>query len=289
MKINLLCAMSALFLSTFSFGQNPVPNASFENWKDNLPDEWVTSNVPDGNLFNVTLVEPGFGSDHALKGEVIEFPGFPGIPYIPLLESNTSDFGFPVNSAYPYFTMHYQFYPTGAEDLLSVFVGVMDDQGSVIGGGFADISSPSDTFTLLNIPLTYTTGQPYRAFITLGMNSSNYNGFPEVGSYFIIDSLSLGDLVLPVFENKNRTIGQLGVYPNPARSGVNISFDLLENTQVSVGIYDLTGRKMVEVFSGELHDGSYAMPTDLEGLPSGIYFCRLTTDKGTMTQKIRVI
>ncbi|MEZ4960386.1 MAG: hypothetical protein R2830_11265 [Saprospiraceae bacterium] len=70
MKINLLCAIGALSLGTLCFGQNPVPNASFENWTVIDPDHWHTSNSPGGNNSNVSQVSPGYAGEYALKGDI---------------------------------------------------------------------------------------------------------------------------------------------------------------------------------------------------------------------------
>lgn len=288
MKINLLCAIGALSFCTLTFGQNPIPNASFENWTDDQPDEWVTSNVPDGDIINVTATSPGHSGDFALRGEVIELPGFPGFPFLPLVESNTADFGFPISENFPYFSMYYQFHQVGPEDMLSVFVGVMDDQGTVFGGGFADITSPSDTFTLLNVPMTYTAGQPYRAFVTIGMNSSSQNGFPEIGSYFIIDDLWLGGFISAIGEVGHPLADELTIFPNPVADKLTVAFSLLENSPVSVQIIDLMGQRVANVFQGDMHDGNYTLSANVEDLPTGLYFVQIATQGGTLTQKVLV-
>lgn len=290
MKINLLCAIGALFFSVFSFGQNPVPNASFEDWTDIGPAEWHTSNSPGGNSSNVTRTTPGRTGEYALKGEVAVWPGTPGLPFIPLLESNTSDFGFPVSELHEAVSMYYKFQPADPEDVLAVFVGVMDQNGTSFGGGFVEVSAPADTFTLLSVPINYGPGEPYRALISMTVNNYGSTGLPAIGAYFIVDDISMGDAVTtPAGEAGRPDVRRLSVFPNPVSSSLSVSFSLLAGGYVTLDLFDLTGRKVSTVFSGDLHDGDYSMPANVEALPDGLYLCRLTTAGGSLTQKIRVL
>ncbi|MCF8245865.1 MAG: T9SS type A sorting domain-containing protein [Saprospiraceae bacterium] len=289
MKVKLLCAIGALLFYTPSFGQNPVPNSSFENWTNGEPDAWFTSNLPDGEGSNITRTSPGYIGEFALKGSVSPYLGSPEFPYIPLLESNTSDFGFPVTEAYPYLSLYYKFQPADTSDVVSIFVGMMDNEGTVFGGGFSEISSPSDTFRLLQVPMTYGAGQPYRAFISMTINSYGVSGLPTIGGFFVVDDISMGTGLSPTDEIANQAVGQFATYPNPATSTITIAFSLFKDSFVSVDIYDLLGNNVSDVFAGELHDGNYSLPANLGSLDSGMYMCRVTTAGSTLTQKVWVV
>ncbi|MBK8503449.1 MAG: hypothetical protein IPL46_15270 [Saprospiraceae bacterium] len=121
--------------------QNPVPNASFEGWTGLEPDHWHTSNSPGGNNTNVTRVEQGYSGDFAIKGEVIVWPNTPGFPFIPLLESNTQDLGFPVNQLFSELSLFCKFHPVDSSDVLTIFVSILDSNGTVFGGGSIDVST----------------------------------------------------------------------------------------------------------------------------------------------------
>lgn len=196
MKITSFSILGILFLSASGYAQNPVPNPGLEHWTGRQPDDWFTSNLPDNAGDNVLPIQPGFSGEFALKGTVIEAPGAPGMVLPPLLESNTSDFGFPVSTSYSYLSLFYRFQPAHPADKLVVSVGVQDDQGSVIGGGFREIAAAADSFTLLNLPLSYAAGRPYRAVVSVAIDTNNPDGMPAVGSYFEVDDLSLNDGLL---------------------------------------------------------------------------------------------
>ncbi len=288
MKNNLLCVLGAFFFCTLSFGQNPVPNASFESWTDSQPDEWKTSNSPGGNNSNVGPTTPGYSGDYALKGEVKVWPGTPGFPFIPLLESNTSDFGFPLDVAYPALSMFYKFHPVDPDDAFTIYVAVLDENGSSFAGGFAEVTAPADTFTLLNIPITYGPGNPYRAYVSMTVNNYGSTGLPAIGTYFIVDDISMGEVVSSV-EDKGRPQATLQrIFPNPANTSLAITFSMVTTEYVTVSLFDLSGRQVSKVFEGELHDGEYTFETSLHELSCGLYFCRLSTPSGTASWKFSV-
>lgn len=196
MKITAFGILSILLFCTSGYAQNPVPNPSLEQWTGHQPNDWFTSNLPDNAGDNVLPSQPGFSGDFALKGTVIEAPGAPGMVLLPLLESNTSDFGFPVSKTYAYLSLFYRFQPAHPADKLVVSVGVQDDQGSVIGGGFREITAAADSFTLLNLPLSYAPGRPYRAVISVTIDTNNPEGMPSIGSSFEVDDISLNQGLL---------------------------------------------------------------------------------------------
>lgn len=74
---------------------------------------------------------------------------------------------------------------------------------------------------------------------------------------------------------------QAMVYPNPTTSDASLHYTLSEPRAVSIAIYDLMGKQLVEVCreahrsAGELEEG-----LDLRGLPEGVYLVVLVTDKG---------
>jgi len=86
---------------------------------------------------------------------------------------------------------------------------------------------------------------------------------------FVVTKSYLG---IPVAKN----IEDINVYPNPARSNVNVVFN--ENAGVkTIGIYNLIG-KAEKTF---LVSGNSAM-LDLTNIPEGIYFIRLMNAQGNV-------
>ncbi len=64
-------------------------------------------------------------------------------------------------------------------------------------------------------------------------------------------------------------------YPNPFNSSTVIKFKIVDDSYVSLKIYDLLGREVVEFFKGRLKPGEYKEVFDGRDLNSGVYFYSL--------------
>jgi hypothetical protein len=81
------------------------------------------------------------------------------------------------------------------------------------------------------------------------------------------------------------TAGMLSVSPNPTQSLVNISFNALGGSPVSVSVYDLQGRKVVSLGNrGIMTKGPHALSWNGRSFSSGIYLVRVI-EGGKMYQK----
>ena len=60
-------------------------------------------------------------------------------------------------------------------------------------------------------------------------------------------------------------------YPNPFRPSTAISFTLPEKEQISLSVYNLTGQEIATLIDDYQDAGSYIIPFNAEGLPSGKY------------------
>jgi len=75
-------------------------------------------------------------------------------------------------------------------------------------------------------------------------------------------------------------------YPNPFNPETTIQFDLSEATRINLAIFDMQGRKVVDLLSGEMDAGRYGVRWNAAGYPSGTYFYRLSTDLGQASGKL---
>ena len=64
-------------------------------------------------------------------------------------------------------------------------------------------------------------------------------------------------------------------YPNPFNPATTISYSIPKESQVSLKIYDVMGREVVELVSGKQSTGSYNVEFDAASLASGTYFYKL--------------
>ncbi len=81
----------------------------------------------------------------------------------------------------------------------------------------------------------------------------------------------------------------LSAYPNPFNPQTTLSLNLPKNGNISLKIYDLRGREVMNLMEGWYSAGLYENIFDGENLASGTYFARLVTDAQTKTLKLLLI
>jgi hypothetical protein len=75
-------------------------------------------------------------------------------------------------------------------------------------------------------------------------------------------------------------------YPNPFNPTTTISFSLPSRSFVSLKIFDLLGKEVTTIVSGEMQEGSYSRTWNAANISSGIYFYRLQAGTFTETKKL---
>ncbi|MDP7025811.1 MAG: T9SS type A sorting domain-containing protein [Candidatus Marinimicrobia bacterium] len=78
-------------------------------------------------------------------------------------------------------------------------------------------------------------------------------------------------------------------YPNPFNPVTKIRFDLPEDADVRLAVYDVLGRQVAELVSGRVVSGFHEVVWDASDVSSGIYLCQLTTNKSLFTNKMILI
>jgi hypothetical protein len=78
-------------------------------------------------------------------------------------------------------------------------------------------------------------------------------------------------------------------YPNPFNSKTTIRFSLKEDSKARLTVYDLSGREVATLASGDLKSGNHTAVWSAEGLTSGIYLARLSTSNGEVAQRKLVL
>ncbi|MBK6913753.1 MAG: T9SS type A sorting domain-containing protein [Ignavibacteriales bacterium] len=79
-------------------------------------------------------------------------------------------------------------------------------------------------------------------------------------------------------------------YPNPFNPETNIDYRVSEETLVNITLYDITGRKIIELVNEKKQTGYYTLKLKGGALSSGIYFYRLLTSSGyTATKKLTIL
>lgn len=115
-----------------------------------------------------------------------------------------------------------------------------------------------------------------------------YNGENKLGS--------IGDLEIAILPGAIVSDGiediddsNLAVWPNPAMDHAFITFTAKQATPITLELYDLTGKKLTEIFRGHVASGiKNHFEIDVRNLAAGMYLCRVITDQGTIDRKLIV-
>ncbi|RLD37058.1 MAG: hypothetical protein DRI83_04520 [Bacteroidetes bacterium] len=105
--------------------------------------------------------------------------------------------------------------------------------------------------------------------------------YPLVDSIFIEMSLTP---LLSIREPEQRMFDILALYPNPAKSSINLNISAEENAGIEIMVYNQLGQQML----GENHmiyKGENKLEINISNLPESIYFLRLQAVNGTPLMK----
>lgn len=124
--------------------------------------------------------------------------------------------------------------------------------------------------------LNYTVGEPGDVFIFRGSDK------------IVTDVDEPKDDILPTEFRLNPN------HPNPFNSSTTFSFDIPRRDQITLSIYDITGRKLRTLIDKELSPGSYSVTWDGrnskgESVSTGIYLCRLKSSSQAATRKLLLL
>ncbi|HUM47271.1 MAG TPA: T9SS type A sorting domain-containing protein [Chitinophagales bacterium] len=88
------------------------------------------------------------------------------------------------------------------------------------------------------------------------------------------------------------------IYPNPATDYATVQFTLVQPSHVSIKVYDVSGREMETLLSGnmdpgnlpgtEISAGTHTLQLNITHFSKGIYFVKMITDAGVLNQKLIV-
>jgi hypothetical protein len=115
----------------------------------------------------------------------------------------------------------------------------------------------------------------------------NAAGYREFGTRYAVKMLSLlgfptGLLIIGTIDGY-----QLGQnYPNPFTGKTNISFEIPNDSYISLKVYNTLGAEIAELARQEYTQGKHTVEFDSKNLRKGIYFYTIKTDKFSATKKL---
>ncbi|RJP74182.1 MAG: T9SS C-terminal target domain-containing protein [Candidatus Zixiibacteriota bacterium] len=79
---------------------------------------------------------------------------------------------------------------------------------------------------------------------------------------------------------------RLSLTPNPFNPTTTLRFEVPQAERVTLSIFDIAGREVATLVDGMQQPGSHTVTFDANGLPSGVYLCRLQVGAQTTTGKM---
>jgi len=130
-------------------------------------------------------------------------------------------------------------------------------------------------------------GQPYIAFTGCVLHAI----WPDSGSIWYstnptgnCDPTGIPGDRYPVSMQLN-----LKIRPNVIRRKATIEFNLAENCPVKLQIFDISGREKAVLLNEELQAGLNSVSFSADGLPPGIYICKLIAANNIRTEKLVIV
>jgi hypothetical protein len=161
---------------------------------------------------------------------------------------------------------------------------------SVSGGGYslrATVTVTTYTDTQVDV---YRTSERNKAYykvkvVDLAGNKSNYSNVKWFYDNAVNKPIATSD------ENTNlpTKFSLKQNYPNPFNPVTKIKFDLPEDSQVNLLVYNSRGQIVATLLNDHLEAGRHTIDFNAAHLPSGVYFYRISAGKFTDVKRMLVI
>jgi len=113
------------------------------------------------------------------------------------------------------------------------------------------------------------------------LNSAGWGDYSEVRTFStLFVGIDDGESQIPTKFSLEQN------YPNPFNPATTIAYSIPKESQVSLKIYDVMGREVVEVVNGRQSAGSYNVEFDASSLASGTYLYKLTAGEFISVKKM---
>ena len=273
-----------IMLSIVSYSE--ITNSGFETWTNGNPDSWSTTNSPP-SFVNVTQTIDAHSGSFACQGEV---KSESGIPITAAVLSGADGIGFSENSRPEALHGWYKF-TSNSEDILQVLITFSkSSEGLGAGQFFTSTSTGNWTEFVANI-LWGNADIPDKVNIAFQILSQT--GMPHEGSLFIIDDLAYGQAAPNAIENENSALNSvvslLGNFPNPYSRTTTIKYNLNQQENVSIEVYDLLGQVVSSSTYKNQSPGNYEFNFDATKLTEGKYFYKLQAGTSTVIKEMDVV
>lgn len=143
-------------------------------------------------------------------------------------------------------------------------------------------------------------GDSQKVVITIdteGLNGSDYTKFITLLSYNSLDDkkitvkviFSIKDSETGVSEIKEGNVSLIQNFPNPFSTSTTLTYYLEYRTEYKLALFNSEGKCLSIISEGKKEPGTYSESFSTEGIPDGLYFCRLITERSIYNCKMIVV
>jgi uncharacterized lipoprotein YddW (UPF0748 family) len=105
----------------------------------------------------------------------------------------------------------------------------------------------------------------------------------------ILSNIAQADLTTTSVLSPELRALNLKAYPNPLRTTAQISFELLKPMQVSIKLYDVNGKEVMDVLNKNLFAGKQLVAVNATFLTAGTYYAAFKTKEFTKTIRLSIV
>lgn len=263
----------------FVNAQVGLPNFGFENWTGIEPDNWNTNNVA-GAVVPVTKSPDAYNGSWSVRGEVELNTIGPGNVSPNLGTYNGQPF--PITQEYATLNFYLKLHRVSQHDGITVNLNIFDSVNNPVGVASYKLSVEAANWIPVSVPIIYLPAglhgspQDFNMLITLE-DTTGAGG--TLGSYFLIDNISLGGFVSGIKEATEA--GGISVFPNPAVNNqwqVRVDEKWLGST---AELYDVSGKL---VYTTTIESSNQTLPADV---PQGMYTLKILGKETVVVRLVR--
>ena len=133
---------------------------------------------------------------------------------------------------------------------------------------------------------------PHRALYTGLADADHPDQSRIIGLHFIHPVKNDGIITVVegrIINDDENTFLDFSASPNPFNNSTNLTFQIEQQAQVRIDIYDMLGRRVNTLLDENLRPGDHSVVWNADQLPSGVYFCRLAANDHSVTKRITML
>lgn len=128
----------------------------------------------------------------------------------------------------------------------------------------------------LSLPVIYQNSNVVFKFQVNGLEGTNN---------FFIDNINIGNVIYSGIAENSLSLQSIDVIPNPVADNATLVIDAAQAATVEVKVYDIQGREVSTVYTGNISEGTREISFSTASLSTGVYFVRVSDGHSSAQKK----